>query len=136
MEKTVKPYEISFLLRSEEDAAIVVKKLSDMGAEISSEGPVERISLAYPIKKETSAHFGYVNFSANPAIIKGISDALGFEPKVIRFLIITPPVAKMVPRRTDFHHQPEKAADSAIKSKTEPLSNAELEEKLEEILKK
>jgi ribosomal protein S6 len=135
MEETVKPYEISFLLRNEDDAAILVKKLSDLGAEISNEGPIERVNLAYPIKKETSDYFGYVNFNAKPEIIKGINDSLRLEPKVIRFLIITPPIAKMVPRRTDFHNQTEQTVDLA-KPKVEPLSNAELEEKLEEILKK
>jgi hypothetical protein len=59
------------------------------------------------------------------------------EPKVIRFLIITPPIEKMIPRRNDFHGQTEQATDStASKPKVEPLSNAELEERLEEILKK
>jgi ribosomal protein S6 len=136
MEETTKPYEISFLLRSENDAAILVKKLSDLGAEISKEGPIERVNLAYPIKKETSAFFGYVNFNAKPEIVKGINDSLGLEPKVMRFLIITPPIEKMIPRRNDFHGQGEQPVDPTVnKPKVEPLSNAELEEKLEEILK-
>lgn len=135
-EKAVKQYEISFLLRSEEDAAVLVKKLSDLGAEISSEGPIERINLAYPIKRETAAYFGYVNFNAKPEVVKGINDSLGLEPKVMRFLIITPPIAKMVPRRTDFHHEAEQVVVDSAKPKVESLSNAELEKKLEEILKK
>ncbi len=136
MEETVKPYEISFLLRSEEDAAVIVKKLSDMGAEISNEGPVNRVSLAYPIKRETSAYFSYIHFSAKSEIIKSVSDSLNLEPKVVRFLIITPPIEKMVPRRTDFRRPTEEVGESVKPPKIEPLSNAELEEKLEEILNK
>ncbi|MCL4405284.1 MAG: 30S ribosomal protein S6 [Patescibacteria group bacterium] len=134
MEKTLKSYEISFLLKSEVDAAVLVKKLSDLGAEISKEGPIEHINLAYPIKRETSAYFGYMNFNAEPGVVKSINDALELETKILRFLIITPPIEKMVPRRNDYYRQAEQTTEAA-KAKVEPLSNAELEEKLEEILK-
>jgi len=83
-EKDIKPYEISFLLKNEEDAALVVKKLSDHGAEIIGEGAVSYIRLTYPIKKEESAYFGYVHFKAAPEAIKSVSDSLKLEPKILR----------------------------------------------------
>jgi ribosomal protein S6 len=134
-EKATKSYEISFLLKSEEDAALVVKELSDHGAEVISEGSLDHIRLAYTIKKENSAYFGYIHFKASPEEIEGITETLKLEPRVVRFLIITPPLERIVVRRTDFSRPAERAPEAAAVPKTEPLSNAELEEKLEEILK-
>jgi len=135
-EKDIKPYEISFLLKNEEDAALVVKKLSDHGAEIIGEGAVSYIRLTYPIKKEESAYFGYVHFKAAPEAIKSVSDSLKLETKILRFLVFTPPLEKTIPRRLDFRRQTDRGAElPVIAPKVEPLSNAELEEKLEEISK-
>jgi len=135
-EKTVKPYEISFLLKGEEDVALVIKKLSQNGAEIINEGQVSYIRLAYPINKEESAYFGYVHFKVEPAAIKVITDSLKLEPKILRFLVVTPPMEKTIPRRTDFRNSAEHGAEvAAVAPKVEPLSNAELSEKLEEISK-
>jgi small subunit ribosomal protein S6 len=135
-EKVIKPYEISFLLRNEEDVAVVVKKLSELGAVIIKEGAVNYIRLAYPIKKEESAYFGYIHFSAEPEVVKRINGALKLESKVLRFLIVTPPVGKMIQRRQDFRREVARDIETPVAtSKVEPLSNAELEEKLEEISK-
>lgn len=136
-EKAIKPYEVSFLLKNEEDAGLVVKKLSDHGVEIFNEGSLNYIRLTYPIKKEESAYFGYVRFKAAPEAIKSVSDSLELEPKILRFLIVTPPLEKTIPRRLDFRRQADRGVElSGTAPKVEPLSNAELEEKLEEISKK
>ncbi len=134
-EKTVKSYEVSFLVRNEEDAAAVVKKLSDHGAEIFNEGSLSQLRLAYPIEKEESAYFGYMHFKATPDAVKGLSGSLKLESKIIRFLIITPPLEKTFARRPDFRRPAERSEAPTLESKTEPLSNAQLEERLEEISK-
>ena len=47
MEETTKrAYEISYLLKSEEDVGVIVKLLSDLGAEIVNESAVSEIKLS------------------------------------------------------------------------------------------
>ena len=99
--------------------------------------------LAYQIKKENEAYFGYLHFLANTDKIKNISDDLKLNQKVLRFLIITPPITKMMrmatPRIIKKTFQPRAVERMEIKkpspAPTATLSNEALEKKLEEILK-
>ena len=67
MENDKKHYEIGFLLKAEDKKADLAKILKASGAEITEEGPVSGIKLAYPIKKENFAYFGFVRFLAEPS---------------------------------------------------------------------
>ncbi|KKR88963.1 MAG: 30S ribosomal protein S6 [Candidatus Wolfebacteria bacterium GW2011_GWA2_42_10] len=145
IEKELKNYEIGFLIKDENDRQEIVKALNNYQAAIINEGEINGIRLAYPIKKETAAYFGYVHFSAEPAIIKKLEDSLRLNPKILRFLIITPPAAKT----KSIFYQPRAAkpfvprtARTAVskseirKAESQPvLTNEALEKKLEEILK-
>lgn len=136
VEKGVRAYEMSFLLRTEEDTQVIMKYLSDLGAEVSNEGALSRIKLAYPIKKENEAYFGFVHFTVEPKMITKLDEALEIEDKVLRFLIVTPPFVKQtkrriyVPgqRREESERQEEQTATAPV-----DISNAALEEKLEEM---
>jgi len=134
MEKEVKAYEISFLVREEEDVQVVIKHLSAISADIVNEGPITRIRLAYPIEKENEAYFGFIHFTADPALCSRLTNELEIDPKVIRSLIVTPPFERQAARRRDGRDGRRERRDEKEPLVTQnEVSNAMLEEKLEEI---
>ncbi|MEK7114484.1 MAG: 30S ribosomal protein S6 [Patescibacteria group bacterium] len=148
--KAEKKYEIGFLVRLEEDKGELARILKDRGFSIIDDGEVSRIKLAYQIKKENFAFFGYLYFSGDPESVKELDKELKTSPKILRHLIISQPV---IMRKIENKTDPDKADLSSgkvyarevsaapaisarkIMPKTEVLSNEELEKKLEEILK-
>lgn len=154
MNEEEKNYEVGFLARSEQDRDEVAKILESYQLPIIYEGQISKIKLAYPIKKENFACFGFLYFSGDPAIIEKLSSELRTNPKILRFLIILRPIlrkdesreikipsmSKMSlagqPERSQkvFSEQPSQLVRKAP-IKTEALSNEDLEKKLEEILK-
>lgn len=131
-----KEYEIAFLAKSEEAAKDLIGVIKAQGAEIVSESPVNKINLAYKIKKETSAYFGYAQFSALPENIKLMDDVLKNKGEILRYLIITPPYMKNKPRSIPPYRRSSKPVSEAKPQATMPLSNEALEKKIEEILNK
>lgn len=123
-----KAYEISYLLKSEEDVGLVIKALSDLGAEIVNESGISEIRLSYPIRRETRAYFAYLHFNLDPGSIVKLRDVLQLNSRILRFLIVTPPFIKSQPRREilEFRAKP-------VEFPRVELSNDALEEKLEEI---
>lgn len=130
MSEESKNYEISFLLLKEEAQAEVEKVLVGAGAETIYKNPLAQMHLAYPIKKQTSAYFGFMHFKAMPDRIAQIKSELSLKPDVLRFLIVTPPFALKQPEKKRLAPQPILEVPAAP-----ILSNEELEQKLEEILK-
>lgn len=123
-DKKVNTYEISFLTNLPEDAELVKKHLAKQKVEIVTEGPVSQIKLAYPVKKQTSAYFGYIHFKAEAGTIAGLNYDLGLDKNVLRFLIITPPAEKPKPRLESPRPTTKKASGA------NDLSNEALEAKL------
>lgn len=138
MDSEKKSYEISFLVRNENDVQAVLSHLSRIGAEILNEGNASEIKLAYPIKKTHSACFGWICFDVVPEKIAELNSALMLDEKIIRHLVITPPITKTEKKRSGKSSpaRTEAATDSAqtAGSNSGELSNEELEKKLEEIL--
>lgn len=87
-----KEYEITFIAVAEDGAIEVEKELAALGCAITGKGPLAAIKLAYPVKKHTTGHFGYIWFSAMAEDVKKLHDALSIKPGILRFLIVTPPV--------------------------------------------
>ncbi|HUY69727.1 MAG TPA: 30S ribosomal protein S6 [Candidatus Tyrphobacter sp.] len=142
MEETDKKgYEISFLLRREEDVEAILKPLAEGLGEVLSEGQLTMIKLAYPVQKETSAYFGWIHFSMAPENVKKMSGTLKLDARVLRYLIITPPIsrAERRPRIRPSESTPaavtEPVSESRPKEKETEISNEALEKRLEEILK-
>lgn len=139
---TLKKYEIGFLIRLEEDEGELARILKDCGFLIVDDGKISRIRLAYPIKKENFAFFGYLYFSGNPESVKELNKELKASPKILRYLVISQPVImRKVENKTDSEKICVQEVSAApvisarkITPKTEVLSNEELEKKLEEIL--
>jgi len=148
-----KNYEVGFLIKSDSDKEGLIKILEDNQFSIINDGQISRIKLAYPVKKENFAYFGYLHFSGHPANIQNLSDRLRTESKILRFLIIPQSTeesegkiseeiystrakhfserqkAQEIPFRPSTPQPPKKPA------RVEALSNEALEKKLEEILK-
>lgn len=130
-----KEYELSFLTKEETGPQEIVKLIKRFEGEITSEGSVEKIALAYKINHESAAYFGYVHMAMLPENVKPLDHELSVNPQVLRFMIITPPFVKGKPRplmKPGAKSAPEAKAD---KKKAEaPLTNEALEKKIEEIL--
>ena len=134
-EKDKKEYEISFLVRQEEQSQEVVSVLNRHGAQISHEGQVSKIRLAYPIKKEANAYFGYLWFFAEPDAVVAIDNDLRLNKEVLRFIVLTSPVKKSSSERRDVRETPKSAPQiPAPVLQERELTNEDLEKKLEEIL--
>lgn len=138
-----KNYEIAFLVKDETHVPAVLSLLKQHGADIIYEGPVQNMQAAYPIEKEITVIFGYVHFSLVPGKIRALEKDLTVSSAVLRHLIITPPFVKVARGpMTGSATRPTKQAQSepsretvAVAPKsTAPLSNEELEKKIDEIL--
>lgn len=134
-------YELSFLLKMPEAETEIADVLSQHQLEVFEKGPVSEIRLAYPIKKQNSAYFGFYYFRGQPENAQKVSESLLLKASVLRYLLITPPaqsktdVSRRVPRSAA-PVKPAMPAEMDIKPpRQEILSNELLEEKLEEILK-
>lgn len=136
-DKDKKEYEVSFLVKSEEQSQSVVKVLHRYGAEITSEGQLSKARLAYPIKKETLAYFGYLWFMSEPSAIPQIESDLRLSKDILRYIIVTPPVKKTLRERQEAQESEKPAPPAPAPVSVEPrkeLTNEDLEKKLEEIL--
>ncbi len=128
--ETKRSYELSFLLLFEEASKEVLAVLARSGAEVTYESPLASLRLAYPIKKQTSAFFGFIHFFAEGAVIRAVTDELKLKPGVLRTLLITPPPAS--PTRMS---RPMRTTEVTKPTSPLELTNEALEQKLEEILK-
>jgi len=140
-------YEFAFILKTE-DVSVVTKLLANGGFAVLTENPLEKIQLAYPIKKEDYAFFGYCHFEGDPAVIKNLRTDLKLNPGVLRYLLITPPFIKKpawrksesaeLPEETKFNLPADRQARLADRQSSPAesiLTNEALEKKIEEILK-
>lgn len=136
-------YEIGFLIPSEDQKTSVTDLLAKHNCEIQdgAETHGKRISLAYPIKKKTAAYFGWIRFFASPDKIEQLNRDIQFTEDVLRFLIVTPPKhidQEPTQRREQAPYpvegqQKEEQQQPVVEDK--PISNEELEKRIEEILK-
>ncbi len=138
MEESLKSYEIGYLTKNEEGKGALTDHLARQGAEILFQSELKGLRLAYLMRHEESAYFGYVHFKIKPEFIGPLNDALKLDNEIMRFLIITPPFAKERRLETRPEPLPPKKSVRPITPPTEEttLSNDLLEEKLEEILNK
>jgi ribosomal protein S6 len=130
-EINLKTYEISFLLEDESGADFIYENLNKYKAQILEHKDPVRINLAYPVKKQKSAFFGYVDFEMNPNDLLNFEKKIKQKNKVLRFMIISNPSTKKA--TTSFSKKPETILE---KPKTEEifLTNEDLSKKIEEML--
>lgn len=139
MKEGKKQYEIGFLLKNEEVYERLLKAIEEAGGEGIQKNQITKIRLAYPINKDTSGFFSFVIFDLEPEKISSLDRNLKMADYILRYLIITPPVAKEIrkerERRPSEPKSPPKRTEVYSKPSSEILSNELLEKKLEEILK-
>lgn len=126
-------YEIAFLLKTDKPAAIS-QLLVRAGFAILGETVLNlnKIQLAYPIKKENFAYFGCFCFEGRPAAIKEIRSEMKLNPDILRYLLVTPPLNR---RRMAQKMMDERMSAAKSLSREPLLTNEALEKKIEEILK-
>ena len=130
-----KAYEISFVAAAEEDAKRLAAALKQTGAEIISESPLVKTTLAYQIEKKEEAYFGYMHFNIEPEKIVQVEKQFRVQPLVLRFLIVTPPFMKSKEKRQYVPRRRTSSAPVATEKKqASHLSNEALEKQLKEIL--
>ncbi|MEK7624432.1 MAG: 30S ribosomal protein S6 [Patescibacteria group bacterium] len=140
-------YEIAFVLNIE-NASVISQALSNGKFTVLTENPLEKIQLAYSIKKENYAYFGYFHFEGEPAAVKNLRIDLKLNPNVLRYVIITPPFVKKpawkkpesAPTSQEARFaSPAEKQTMPVGKQTSPvesiLTNEALEKKIEEILK-
>ncbi|KKS38550.1 MAG: 30S ribosomal protein S6 [Candidatus Sungbacteria bacterium RIFCSPLOWO2_12_FULL_41_11] len=152
METEVKNYEIAYLISpnvSEEQIFGVAGKITSLiqdakGAANKIEEP-KKIKLAYSIKKQWSAYFGWTIFSMLPENLEEFKKKLRFEEKsVMRFLVVFTPkkVLELRKRPIYIKPKPEKPVTPTYRpppreaEKQEQVDITALDKKLEEILGK
>ena len=131
----LKDYEISYLAKSEGGEEEVRQAIKREAGEILLDNPAQRIVLAYPIKKEKSAYFGYVHFCMDSERMAALDHDLRTKADILRFLLITPPFAKTRLRSALRPRTAETVEKKPAPAPPTPLSNEDLEKKIEEILK-
>lgn len=140
-----KTYELAFMARDEKGIGELTSRIKEAGGEIVLEGTVEQMQLAYPIKKQTQAHFGYVHVKLDADKVNPLMEGLEHAQGILRSLIIYPIVGKQKPRQMpmgdkSYSTTPTASARPAAEKKPvaptapAPLSNEALEKKIEEIL--
>ncbi|MCD6568535.1 30S ribosomal protein S6 [bacterium] len=136
-------YELSFWLKPQLEEEEVSQKVSQIQRIIQEEGgynveaslPKLKL-LAYPIKKETSGYFIYIQFEISPEKLLAVEQKLKQEQDILRYLIV-----KREKRKTSlFSPVRKKKEKKAISTRTEPekitaVDLQELDKKLDEILK-
>lgn len=128
-------YEIAIVLKTE-NSSVISQSLTNRGFSVLTENPLEKVQLAYPIKKENYAFFSFAHFEGDPAAIKDLKNDLKLNPEVLRYLIITPPFIKKPAWRKSAPTRLQEETMSVPPSAEEPiLTNEALEKKIEEILK-
>lgn len=131
----IREYELAYVATANTAGLSVRSSLEREGATVTREVAPVPVRLAYPIKKHATGFLGIVIFSAPAAAAPRISTALQASGEVLRFLITTPPIRK--PERAPWRERAAEPSPSpAAQPSSDPvLSNAALEQKLEEILK-
>ena len=136
-------YELSFWLKPQLEEEEVSQKVSQIQRIIQEEGgynveaslPKLKL-LAYPIKKETSGYFIYIQFEISPEKLLAVEQKLKQEQDILRYLIV-----KREKRKTSlFSPVRKKKERKTISTRTEPekitaVDLQELDKKLDEILK-
>jgi ribosomal protein S6 len=130
-EINLKTYEISFLLEDESGADFIYENLNKYKAQILEHKDPVRINLAYPVKKQKSAFFGYVDFEMDPNNLLNFEKEIKQKNKVLRFMIISNPSIKRT--ATPSSKKPESILEKP-KAEETFLTNEDLSKKIEEML--
>lgn len=134
-------YELTYLLPLElkEDIQKISQEINaqikeNQGEIVKLENPILK-KLAYPIKKQTSAFYGSIEFYFPPAKIKDLEKQIKTKPGILRFLLAKKEAPQKTPSPQDLSK--ESIPSLTISKKMEPEKKVELKDfdkKIDEIL--
>ncbi|MBI3458950.1 30S ribosomal protein S6 [Candidatus Azambacteria bacterium] len=140
-----KMYEISYLITSvikEEEAFAQNQKIknliTELGGAVTDEWPPKRKTLAYEIKKQSSAYFVNLQFNLKTSDLRSFEKKIKLEKNILRYLITVIDKTQLKEMNKNREVTREKFK-KVLAPKTISEDKAEIEEldkKLEEILKK
>ncbi len=101
----------------------------------------ERIRLAYEIKHENQAYFGYVQFTLpNPEALSEINETFRHNGEMLRYMIIKLPVemqrGQSALKQLKAKERAEKKAKAQAKAPVSEKEEKEMEKQLEDIIEK
>lgn len=126
---TNRPYEISFLVRTEEDIKVVAALLAEHGAVVIDEGQTRKLSLAYPIKHVTEGYFGFLKVTLSADGAKKLENAARTNKSILRLLILTETPAKE-PKASEKKAAPRR---ERVEKPVAAATNDDLEKAIEEL---
>lgn len=145
MEQKDTNYELSFWFSSRLDEKEIgqkfdnlLKQLKDFGALIIFSELPQLKQLAYPVKKENNAYFGYIQFKFPKESLSSLEGKLRLDNDILRFMIfrIKPKekqqVSSQFSKKSIFKKQ---KSEEEKKPQEKEISLEELDKKLNEILK-
>src|SRR3989338_5410452 len=148
MEKSPKKYELAYLLSpaiAEEDTlnwtGRIARIIEEAKGMVRHQENPRKIRLAYPVKKERSAYFGWITFTATPDLLSMLEKRMKTAENVIRHMVVEEEEIPVQPPRTFIPRpalpaKPRFPIPEAPKKEEERLDLEELDKKLEEILGK
>lgn len=136
-------YELTYLLRSEEDVSLLRTTLGKYEVRVLQERPLSKVQLEYPIGGERYAFLGILTFEVPVANLHSLRSSLQLQDGVLRSLITLPiPTHGAASEEKLPEERIPLGEDSRVFSRPTPerrpardtLSNEALERKIEEIL--
>lgn len=136
----MKNYELTYLISpelSEEEARAFQEKIISLikekgGVLNEANSPIKK-RLAYQIKKQGQAYLAILNFQLNPEELAGLEKKIKLENKILRYLILTKKVTKIIPKAVRVRPVTKKLKET-VSEKEKKVELKEIEKKLEEIL--
>ena len=137
-EEEVGFYELSFLLANDLSDSLIAETVSNLKDLINSAGGLviedswpKKIKLAYPIKKNNFAYFGYLLFDYPKKEIGKFSQEVKKNSNILRYLLIS--------RNKKYWQRDKESKENWLKRRGKKeaaeINEGELEKKLEEVLK-
>ncbi len=131
-------YELSFLLADDLSDSLIAETISNLKDSINSAGGIviedswpKKIKLAYPIKKNNFAYFGYLLFDYPRKEIEKFSQEIKKNSNILRYLLIS--------RNKKYWQRDKESKENWLKRRGKKeaaeINEEELEKKLEEVLK-
>jgi len=145
MEQKDTNYELSFWFSSRLDEKEIgqkfdnlLKQLKDFGALIIFSELPQLKQLAYPVKKENNAYFGYIQFKFPKESLFSLEEKLRLDNDVLRSMIFRIKLKEKQQVSSQFSKKPifkKQKGEEEKKTQEKEISLEELDEKLNEILK-
>ncbi len=140
-------FEVTYLERTEGSAGMQ-QAIERHGGKVLAERPCEKVRLAYPVKKQTYAFMGIVEFAIGAEALRELQAELRLNGELLRALVHrAPPIAVDGGReaRRVASDVPEEVSAASAQAGSRPprtirplnesvLTNEALEKKIEEIL--